>query len=466
LEIKVRALELQAGRQRLRAPKRLLGLAGDERLVEEIRAGNERAFEVAFERHGSGVLSFCRHMLGSHEEAEEALQHTFAAAWSDLARNPRPIRLKAWLYTIARNRCLSVLRARRETPAELEERVSTAGLADEVAERFELRALLADLRELPDEQRAALVLAELGDLSHAEIAEVLGRKEDDVKAIVFRARSGLADRREARDTPCTEIREQLSVLRGGALRRRTLRYHLQHCPGCAEFREQVKAQRRMMALVLPVVPSVGLKHTVLAAAGLGGGAAGGGAAAGFGTAVVAKLAIAGVVVGGAVTVGDQVIDGREPVRGGGAAEPAGTGSPGSVGDRGGEAATGAPVAAGRAGAGARDRPGTRRQGAAGERGRERSRAPGASRLAPPATPVRAKGSPPALGRVRRGLAPPQPGTGTGQGRGVGRRREAAGAPREAKPVKESPRPVKERAKPVREKPVVEPPAGTEPQLLP
>jgi DNA-directed RNA polymerase specialized sigma24 family protein len=90
--------------------KRLLALAGDDRLVEQIRRGNERAFEVAFERHGGGILGFCRHMLGSLEEAEDAVQHTFAAAFSDLQRGrERRIALKPWLYTIARNRCVSLL---------------------------------------------------------------------------------------------------------------------------------------------------------------------------------------------------------------------------------------------------------------------------------------------------------------------------------------------------------------------
>src|SRR5687767_8219100 len=97
--------------------KRVLALAGDERLVQQIRRGNELAFEVAFERHGAGILGFCRHMLGSPEEAEDAVQHTFAAAFRDLQRgDERDIALKAWLYTIARNRCISVLRARREQP--------------------------------------------------------------------------------------------------------------------------------------------------------------------------------------------------------------------------------------------------------------------------------------------------------------------------------------------------------------
>ena len=108
--------ESEAARRRgIFGSKRLLSLASDDRLVDQIRRGNEAAFEVAFERHGAGILAFCRHMLGSREEAEDAVQHTFAAAFKDLQGDRRrKIALKAWLYTIARNRCVSVLRARRE----------------------------------------------------------------------------------------------------------------------------------------------------------------------------------------------------------------------------------------------------------------------------------------------------------------------------------------------------------------
>src|SRR5215204_4620140 len=258
--------------------KRLLALAGDERLVQQIRRGNELAFEIAFERHGSGILAFCRHMLGSREEAEDAVQHTFAAAFNDLQRSgERKITLKPWLYTIARNRCLSVLRSRREQTSELSE-LPTEGLHEQVVRRTELRELLADLRDLPEDQRAALLLAESADLSHAEVAGVLGCEVARVKALVFRARSGLIERREARETPCAEIREQLANLRGGSLRRSELRHHVRHCPGCSDYREQVRHQRQMFAAALPVVPSIGLKSSVLSAAGIGGGAAGGGAA--------------------------------------------------------------------------------------------------------------------------------------------------------------------------------------------
>jgi RNA polymerase sigma factor (sigma-70 family) len=290
--------------------KRLLSLAGDDRLVEQIRRGNEAAFEVAFERHGAGILAFCRHMLGSREEAEDAVQHTFAAAYKDLqGSGRRRIALKAWLYTIARNRCVSVLRARREHASELHE-LSTVGLSEEVERRAELRELLADVRELPEEQRAALLLAEAAGLSHAEVAEVLGCEVGNVKGLVFRARSALMDRRMARDTPCSEIREQLATLKGGALRRNELRHHLRRCPGCSAYREEVRRQRQMLAAALPVVPSLGLKSSVMGAAGLTGGALGSASAGGvaFGSAAIAKVALVGVLAGGSVVAGEVAIE--------------------------------------------------------------------------------------------------------------------------------------------------------------
>jgi RNA polymerase sigma factor (sigma-70 family) len=295
---------------RLLRSKRLLALAGDERLVEQIRRGNELAFEVAFERHGAGILAFCRHMLGSREEAEDVVQHTFAAAFSDLQRaHERTIALKAWLYTIARNRCVSVLRARREHASELAE-LPTAGLNEQVERRAELRELLADVRELPEEQRAALLLAEAAGLSHVEVAQVLGCEVGSVKGLVFRARSSLIERRTARETPCREIREQLATLRGGALRRNELRHHLRHCPGCSAYRDEVRRQRQMLALALPVAPSFGLKSSVLGAAGITGGAVGGASAGGvaLGSAVVAKVALVGVLAGGSVVAAEVAIE--------------------------------------------------------------------------------------------------------------------------------------------------------------
>jgi RNA polymerase sigma factor (sigma-70 family) len=283
--------------------------------VEEIRRGNETAFSVAFERHAAGLLGFCRHMVGSPEDAEDAVQHTFVSAFRHLARpGERELALKPWLYAIARNRCLSVLRSRREQTT-LDVDIPTEGLAEQVERRAELLDLLRDLRELPEDQRAALLLSEAGDLTHAEVAGLLGCDVANVKALVFRARDGLIQRRDARDTPCADIREQLANLRGNSLRRSALRHHLRSCAGCRDYREQLKRQRRMLAAVLPVVPSPGLMSSVLAAAGLGGGSLGSGLAAGMGAGLSAALgagtlvqvAAMGLLVGGGAMSGEVLV---------------------------------------------------------------------------------------------------------------------------------------------------------------
>ena len=80
--------------------RRLTGLLSDERLVEQIRRGNEAAFETVYDRHHRGLLAFCRHMLSSQEEAEDAVQQTFISAHRDLTTSEKPIRLKPWLYTM------------------------------------------------------------------------------------------------------------------------------------------------------------------------------------------------------------------------------------------------------------------------------------------------------------------------------------------------------------------------------
>ncbi len=306
----------------LRLPRRLLARRSDERLVEGLRAGDDMAFEVMYERYAAGVLGFCRHMLGSQEEAEDALQQTFVSAHRALLRDDRQISFKAWLYTIARNTSLSMLRARRERTTEMAELPSTIGLADEVERRSELRQLVLGLQDLPDDQRAALVLTEFGDLSHAEVAQVLGCEAQAVKGIVFRARSGLIERREGWEADCGEIREELAVARGGSLRRGRLRHHLAVCPGCVAYLEEIKRQRQLFAIGLPVVPALALKDSIMAATGIGtssvagvagaGALATGGAAAGSSVlgGTLAKVAVVGVLVGGAGVATEATVDHR------------------------------------------------------------------------------------------------------------------------------------------------------------
>jgi RNA polymerase sigma factor (sigma-70 family) len=398
-------------------------MAGDERLVEQIRRGNEAAFEVMFERHGPAILSYCRHMLGSRDEAEDAVQQAFASAHNHLMRDERPIKLKPWLFTIARNRCVSMLRARREQPV-ADREVAVAGLSEEVERREELRDLVRDLGDLPEEQRAALILGEVADLSHPEVAEVLGCKVARVKALVFRARTGLIERREARETPCPEIREQLANLRGGALRRNELRHHLRDCPGCRYYKEQVRRQRQMLAAVLPVTPSLGLKSAVLGSVGFGGASVGGGGAVagGIGAAVsgsvgttVAKVAVVGALVGGGTVGGEQVLNRPDGT-------PAGAGEPARALEVGPEGAEASPV---------RPAPGQTRNDTGGGLGRERGR-PGAKTK---------HGKRPKARRRALGFRPAEPPAGSG-GRALGHQKQsskpATGPRAESKPARGSP----------------------------
>lgn len=282
----------QSGRIRLVPPRML----SDEALVGAVRAGDRRAFELLFDRYHKRLLSFCRHMLAAREEAEDAVQQTFLAAYRDLCASTKSIHLRPWLYTIARNQCLLVLRRRRERVGIEELEPATEGLSAEVQRREELRQMLMDVSHLPEDQRAALLLAELGDLSHPEIARVVGCRREKVKALVFQARESLATSRAARETPCSEVREQLATLKGGALRRTGLRRHVSECAACRSFEVEIKRQRQALAVVLPVAPMAALKPSVLAGIGIH---AGGAATAGGGTATVGA---ASTTAGGIVPV--------------------------------------------------------------------------------------------------------------------------------------------------------------------
>src|ERR1700689_3052497 len=256
----------------------------DEDLVVAVLAGVDAAFEEIYDRYARGLLSFCVHMLKSREAAEDALQLTFVSAYRAMREGTNEIVLRPWLYTIARNRCLSEIRARRESePWTSDPRPQFSDLSDQVQGREDLRDMVDEIRRLPDDQRAALVLFELGDNSHQEIAEILGVQPSKVKALVFQAREALARGRLARDQSCAEIREQNATTRRGILPRSKARAHIDRCPSCAAFETETRYQRAALALIVPVPLAVGLKSTVLGAVlhsgALAAGAGAGGAAA-------------------------------------------------------------------------------------------------------------------------------------------------------------------------------------------
>ena len=191
-----RTTALPPARDGIRRPPALQRSDGDERLVLQLRAGDERAFEVLFDRYRSRLLGFCRGMLRSNEDAEDVLQDVFVAAHAAILADEREIDVRPWLFTIARNRCLNHLRRRHpDCHGAIEHHPHRHGATAEehAAEREDLRALVAGIRELPKGQRTALLLRELEALSYAEIASSMETSVSAVKSLLVRARAGLAD---------------------------------------------------------------------------------------------------------------------------------------------------------------------------------------------------------------------------------------------------------------------------------
>src|SRR6201989_1673533 len=189
-----------------RGPTPLLRLQSDERLIALVRRGNHSAFEALVARYQSRLLAFCRHMLGSREDAEDVLQEVFAASFNAILADDRPINVRPWLYRIARNRSLNHLRRAQAIGVDsMDHHLSEHGAstADKVHEREEFRLLVGDIQDLPETQKTALVLREMDALSYDQIAEAMETTVPSVKSLLVRARVSLAESSEARQLTCT-----------------------------------------------------------------------------------------------------------------------------------------------------------------------------------------------------------------------------------------------------------------------
>src|SRR5438067_5345161 len=120
----------------------LLRLQSDERLISLVRRGNGAAFEVLVARYQTRLLAFCRHLLGSREDAEDILQEVLASAYNAILADDRPINVRPWLYRIARNRSLNHLRRIQAVGVDsMDVHLSDngAGTADEDHDRAQFR---------------------------------------------------------------------------------------------------------------------------------------------------------------------------------------------------------------------------------------------------------------------------------------------------------------------------------------
>ncbi|HEY3970591.1 MAG TPA: sigma-70 family RNA polymerase sigma factor [Solirubrobacteraceae bacterium] len=294
----------------LRSPSALLRLQSDERLIALIRRGQHAAFETLFSRYQSRLLSFCRHMLGSKEDAEDVLQEVFAAAFNAILADEREINVRPWLYRIARNRSLNHLRKASAIGVDsmdvhfADNGVSTA---DKVMRRESFRQLIGDVQELPETQRTALLLREIDALSYEQISDAMETTVPAVKSLLVRARISLAEAAEARKLTCDEARMELGEVAEGLVKSSpAVRRHVRDCERCRAFRKQLKDNNVALAAIMPVGPLLMLKKLVLTKLGSTAGAGGAHAAGAGGAGAAAAGASA---AGGASATGSFVTAG-------------------------------------------------------------------------------------------------------------------------------------------------------------
>jgi RNA polymerase sigma factor (sigma-70 family) len=408
-----------------RIPHRALGLLPDERLARLASDGSKGPFTAIYERHHRALYRYCRSILGNDEEAKDALQNTMVNALRSLPGEQREIALKPWLFRVAHNESISVLR-RRSPDSSIEAAGEIPSVAADPSVRERLRGLFLDLRQLPERQRSALVMRELNGLGYPEIAGALDTSEAAAKQVVYEARSALHELEEGRELACETVQRAISARDGRVLRGRKLRAHLRACDRCRFFRQAIgRRQGDLNALAPPL--------SAPAATGILSGVLGGGASAeaggvgvlaagaagpsiiGSGAAQVAALAIvagigvagAGVLMGHDNPISDAALD-KHPAGAVAGAEPVSHGT-----DGGAHGGSGSPSIAQGGGAGAKAGGGsgggsTKADGSSPGGGGSGGGSGGGG---PIGTPPGHGGTPPGHGGVPPGLAEPPPGLG-------------------------------------------------------
>ncbi|MGK2955652.1 MAG: sigma-70 family RNA polymerase sigma factor [Solirubrobacterales bacterium] len=260
--------EKSAGGLRLR-------LLSERALGDRVVSGDRGAFAELFRRYQQPLYGYCVSILGNQEDSADALQNTMAKALKALPGEERNLQLKPWLFQVARNECIDLIRSRRTTDDISEEDpVAKHGVEAEVAGRERLRELLSDLDNLPEKQRSALVMRELNGLTFDEIGVAFGASPNAAKQVVYEARVSLMELAEGRTMECDPVREAISARDGRVLRGRRIRAHLRTCDSCQDFKRGIETRSREFRSLIPAIPAAAVAAIVEMINGPGGGAAG------------------------------------------------------------------------------------------------------------------------------------------------------------------------------------------------
>lgn len=174
----------------------------EDQWIADARRGNADAFESLIHLHEKKIYGLCLRLCGNPEDAKEAAQEAFLSAWQGLPAFRGDASFTTWLYRLASNACVDLLRrekrSRNAAGPSLDDTLINFEPPDpglgpqEHAERGELRQAVSDgLKTLSPEHREILILREIHQLSYDEISEVLDLDEGTVKSRINRARKQL-----------------------------------------------------------------------------------------------------------------------------------------------------------------------------------------------------------------------------------------------------------------------------------
>lgn len=247
-------------------------------LVRRAQLGEREAFGQLFERLHQPVLNYVYHMLGEQQAAEDVTQEAFLRAQQHLAELGPPWDFKSWIYRIAGNLAIDLVRKERpsidsEQAEEVPEPATTRRPLEGKVQREETRlSVRKTLAGLPPTYRQALLLREINGLSYDEVARALDCSKDNARQLVHRARLRFREQHGLRlvlaggGLRCRQLGDLLSAYHDGELtehERRLVEQHLKTCPECSEAREDMKTLGALMASLTPIVPSGAWKARVL-----------------------------------------------------------------------------------------------------------------------------------------------------------------------------------------------------------
>jgi RNA polymerase sigma factor (sigma-70 family) len=174
----------------------------DEELGRLFRGGDAAAFEALLDRYSRSIYNFTLRFLGDPADAEDATQLTLIQAFESLPAARPEASLRPWLFQVARNKCIDLIRKRRTVPLSSLERgepdapgidpADTAPLPADLYEREELQQILQDaIAALPLRSREVVLMRYVGELTFSEIGRSLGMPENTAKTLFQRAKATL-----------------------------------------------------------------------------------------------------------------------------------------------------------------------------------------------------------------------------------------------------------------------------------